>query len=267
MPGVADGSFPVADFGDWQQLCTLAERGDPRAAATVENYLKYWQSQILRQSRLGMQDDSPLWYNPGTAATYPGEKMALKPPEPPVLHVSLSGKDLKMLDQAAASSSGIPVLFNGREIPGMKILAAVPPPAKKEEPASGVHLISAQRTGDETRNKYLDHLGEMLARGFISQLEYDARMTAMMKAETEDGLKLLVKDLPALQEKLPAKKKEPAFPCHPGKYDPLWCTAFAAGSIFAVATAPSVIALIIFAVFAVLAVYWAGILVYSVRKR
>jgi hypothetical protein len=85
-------------------------------------------------------------------------------------------------------------------IPGkQKALAAaqqVAPETRKIPP--GVHFAPARRIGDEVRNRYLDHLADMLSRGFIDAAEYDARLAQMMKAKTREDLDFLVKDLPML---------------------------------------------------------------------
>ena len=79
---------------------------------------------------------------------------------------------------------------------------------KKElsQAPEGVHFATHKRVGDETRDRYLNHLGLMYADGFIDEPEYQARTDAAITMQTREELDALVQDLP----KLPDREKAPA---------------------------------------------------------
>lgn len=69
----------------------------------------------------------------------------------------------------------------------------------------GVHVLDRPRIGDEVKDKYIGHVHEAFAQGYLDESEHDARVEAMMAARTEDEVAFLATDLP---EKL--KVTEPA---------------------------------------------------------
>lgn len=254
--GPLDGSYPVASWEDWQHLCARVEQGDLGARQVFENYMKYWNAQVRQQNALKMQrGNAPLYY-PGTTPVMfaPGGAVALKPPSeewlPPVIQVPRGA--LRELAEIAARH-GIGCQYNGREI------APYVTPQEEEEKAV------VPRIGDEQRNRSLEHLGEMLATGYLNQNEYDTRSAAALNAKTQGELDVLVKDLPPLPEKRiaepAAKKKDPAF----RKNSLVASGLFTAATAFA-ATTPG-INVIPVVVLGVLAVFWFSLLVYSVWKR
>lgn len=90
---------------------------------------------------------------------------------------------------------------------------------KEVEPPDGIHILQAPRIGDEARNKYLERLQEAAGGGYINLTETGARQDEMLKAETQEQLERLVKDLPPRKPDLPVgtkiyypeKKKEHAW--------------------------------------------------------
>jgi len=76
----------------------------------------------------------------------------------------------------------------------------------------GVNFTDKPRISGLLRERYLDHLREACQHEYVGVLEMTARMDAMMIANTEDELKFLIHDLPALPEmKEEVKKKQPSY--------------------------------------------------------
>jgi hypothetical protein len=154
---------------------------------------------------------------PGTAVIYTqrnGGIMALEPPEkewlPPV--IAVGRKELRELAEAAAMA-GVTSRYGGREIvpyvkpeaeavTKKKILPSAPP---------GIHFAPEKRIGDEVKDTYLDHLGDMMSRGFIDNAEYSARVAEVMTAKTREDLEFLVKDLPGMTVREPPEEKSTGF--------------------------------------------------------
>ncbi len=65
----------------------------------------------------------------------------------------------------------------------------------------GTNVLPNHRVGDDTRNRYVEHLSNLHAKGYLDVAEHDARITAAMKAKTEPELKILVRDLEAVPRK------------------------------------------------------------------
>jgi Domain of unknown function (DUF1707) len=156
--------------------------------------------------------------SPGTIATYQQRSagMALVPPEKEWLPevIFLGRNELRQLAEAAAAR-GLRSQYGGREIaPYIQPETAGKPTQEKDITPPGVHLTPELRVGDETRNKFLGHLADMMSRGFIDQQEYDARLAIMMRAQTREDLKLLVKDLPSLIITEPPSSPENRSPCY-----------------------------------------------------
>src|SRR6185503_14666818 len=84
--------------------------------------------------------------------------------------------------------------------------------AAKQLVPSGVHFTDKPRVSGAVRERYLNHLREACAQEYIDVPEMSARMDVMMIANTEDELKFLIHDLPALPEaKEEVKEKQPSY--------------------------------------------------------
>ena len=84
--------------------------------------------------------------------------------------------------------------------------------AAKQLVPPGVHFTDKPRVSGAIRERYLDHLREACQHEYIDVAEMTARMDAMMIANTEDELKFLIHDLPALPEaKEEAEKEQPSY--------------------------------------------------------
>jgi len=84
--------------------------------------------------------------------------------------------------------------------------------AAKQLVPSGVHFTDKPRVSGAVRERYLNHLREACAQEYIDVPEMSARMYVMMIANTEDELKFLIHDLPALPEaKEEVKEKQPSY--------------------------------------------------------
>jgi hypothetical protein len=147
--------------------------------------------------------------SPGTIATYHRSTgMALEPPEKEWLPeaVLIGRRELRALAELAAAQ-GVKSHCDDREIaPYIKPEAKTPEKEIRPAAPPGVHFTPEVRIGDEVKNKYLNHLGEMMSRGFIDQQEYDARLAVMMTAKVKEELERLVQDLPGMtvREPLPS---------------------------------------------------------------
>lgn len=80
-------------------------------------------------------------------------------------------------------------------------------PAITAEQMEGLHFTPTPRAGDEHRQRYLAHLGELFALGYIDQAEHDARTAIAAGAPTKATLAALLGDLPALS--VPEKTRPP----------------------------------------------------------
>jgi len=69
-----------------------------------------------------------------------------------------------------------------------------------------VNFAPGQRVSGELRTRYLDHLAGMCQQEYVDLDEMNARMEAMLAARTEEELKFLLHDLPALKP-VPGKEK------------------------------------------------------------
>lgn len=69
----------------------------------------------------------------------------------------------------------------------------------------GMTFTTVKRAGDETKNRYLDHVHEMFAQGYLSEKEHDARVDAIMAALTEKQMAFCIRDLPGLPDIVKAK--------------------------------------------------------------
>ena len=101
---------------------------------------------------------------------------------------SISRKDLIELAELAAEH-GFSVKQDGRTI--------IPPKNTAPSALPGVTFTSYTRVGDEVRDRYLNHLGEMLSGGQLDQAEYEARSDLALKSKTREELDYLIQDLPA----------------------------------------------------------------------
>ena len=85
--------------------------------------------------------------------------------------------------------------------PGEKTLVSKPHPEGCHCPKCGskpgTAVLPQKRIGDTARNKTLDHLQEMYARGYLSTSELDARQQAALAATLQDELDFLMADLPS----------------------------------------------------------------------
>lgn len=64
-----------------------------------------------------------------------------------------------------------------------------------------------QRVGDATRSDYVEHLSDMMAKGYLKNEEFNERKDAALEAETLNDLKQTIKGLPPLPSKAPATRK------------------------------------------------------------
>lgn len=81
---------------------------------------------------------------------------------------------------------------------GMDTPLATHPEKEKQLVPAGVNFAQALRVSGELRSRYLDHLRGCFEDERIDLAELNARMDAMMSANTEDELKFLIHDLPVL---------------------------------------------------------------------
>lgn len=70
----------------------------------------------------------------------------------------------------------------------------------RPDPEDVTILDGHRRVGATQRDIYLNHLGDLHARGYLSTEEFDARQAAAQKAETEYDLNRLIADTPGLAE-------------------------------------------------------------------
>ena len=80
-------------------------------------------------------------------------------------------------------------------------------PAKRIVPP-GVKFTPNPRVSGALRDRYLNHLRDLCGQEYIDVAEMGARVDAMMLANTEDELKFLIQDLPALPAGAPVKRSE-----------------------------------------------------------
>lgn len=156
----------------WSILSRAYENGDPHARAVIE----WYQSQVRDMGSAYGVGPATVTVISGTVATF-GWSMTQNLPE-------------QYYQQLAEFV---------RNTQAPRGFQSLPP---------GVHLAQHQRIGDERKDKYLAHIGEMFSGGFISQEEYQARSDAVIKAQTEEDLKLLTLDLPTLPRVKPEPKKK-----------------------------------------------------------
>jgi hypothetical protein len=67
--------------------------------------------------------------------------------------------------------------------------------------AEGANITQGKRACDALRDRYVEHLTECLGRRYITEDEFDTRRNTALSAVTEDQLRELIYDLPALKER------------------------------------------------------------------
>lgn len=83
--------------------------------------------------------------------------------------------------------------------------------AARPEPEGVTILDGHRRVGDAQRAAYLDHLSELQGRGYFHDSdEFEARQSAVQKAETEWDLNRLIADVPGLVEPTASSVKRAA---------------------------------------------------------
>lgn len=131
--------------------------------------------------------------------------MALMPPVPPDDQYWITLKELKtILDQAAERGWDLKFYLHNEKGELTHTLESA------ETTPKGVNIAPKQRIGDQGRDKYFEHLHKMFAGGYISQAEHDARVDALMLANTKDEMEFLVKDLPKMNAVEKSEKPLPA---------------------------------------------------------
>lgn len=87
------------------------------------------------------------------------------------------------------------------------------PDPKTVQQMKDMNVLSKQRIGWDRKEKYIHHLAELSANGYITHDEWSARHDWVMNAQTEDELNIAIADLPSIYSyKPPVKppvKKQP----------------------------------------------------------
>src|SRR5260370_40937916 len=125
--------------------------------------------------------------------------------------MALVGFRVAFDDAISKAKGGRPMLINVNNYTGSAIVPSLAPSLP------GVHLTASQRIGDEMRDRYLEHLRERFAGGYIDSAEHNARQDIAMKAKTEEELTFLLRDLPSLSPPVaPVVKAAPKNDYYPG---------------------------------------------------
>ena len=72
-------------------------------------------------------------------------------------------------------------------------------------------IKNGPRAGDADRERYVGHINDCMARGFIDEQEREARVHAAQKAAGRHELKALIADLPAAPEAPVARSRQSRF--------------------------------------------------------
>jgi len=91
-------------------------------------------------------------------------------------------------------------------------VVSVPPsmiPAAPPLSPPGVNIRDKMRVGRTEKDPYFIRLQEVYAGEYIDKAEYDARLEALMFANTQDELDFLMRDLPPAKKDIPAPMRTP----------------------------------------------------------
>ena len=196
-----DKSYPIRTYADLQRaMYAVSTMNDSSAIFAVRDLLV----KAHNQDTQDIMKSRNVNYDPGRHLPS---------------HVLVPKEQLLEIQRLAAEHGlGLEIFSSDRNtvIPPPPLRAIAPPAVPKPPPvpdiAQGLTFASHQRIGDEIRDKHIEHIHDMFARGFLDQKEHDARIAAAMRALTKEQLALVIQDLPNVPLPAPPPPVKKEFP-------------------------------------------------------